>query len=156
MTGKNRNKMDGIMTLNFLEKPNKDWFEKIPKSKEFSRHWITTIDIEVVLSDGFKLKIPKGNIFDGASIPKILWWLFKPIDKGVFGDFIHDELWSDKEGQLKHFEYDIFEARKFADNERLIWREYLAPDKKIKNYITHKVIRLIGGFFYSKQIKIPE
>ena len=143
------------MKLHYLEKPTQIWFEKIPKSKEFPRHWITTLDIEVALSDSYVLKVAKGAIFDGASIPKILWWLFKPVDEGVLGDWIHDELWKDKEGQLEHFKYQIFEARKFADEERLKWRTALAPKKKIKNWITHKIIRLVGGVFYSNQLNIP-
>ena len=121
------------MKLHYLEKPTQIWFEKIPKSTAFPRHWITTVDIEVALSDGYVLKVAKGAIFDGASIPKVLWWLFKPVDKAVLGDWIHDELWKDKQGQLEYFNYQIFEARKFADEERLKWRTALAPKKKIKN-----------------------
>lgn len=144
------------MKLHFLQKPNIIWFEKIPKSKKYPRHWITTVDIEVQLSDGFVFSRPKGTVFDGASIPKWLWWIFKPIDEGVIGDWIHDMLWEDKQGQFEYFKYNIYKARKFADNERLIWRQSLAPKKKIKNIITHKVIRWIGGFFYSRQLIIPE
>ena len=81
--------------------------------------------------------------------------MFKPIDKAAIGDLIHDELWKQKQGQLEHFEFNIHKAREFADLERLKWRNSLAPNKKIKNYITHYVIRLIGGFFYSKQLEIP-
>ena len=144
------------MKLSYLERPKKVWFEKIPKSKQFPRHWRTVVDMEVTLSDGYVLKVAKGATFDGASIPKILWWLFKPIDEAVLGDWIHDELWKDKQGQFEHFNYQIYEARLFADEERLKWRTALAPKKKIKNKITHWVIRLIGGFFYSNQIKIPK
>ena len=34
-------------------------------------------------------------------------------------------------------------------------RNKLAPNKKLKNYVTHYTIRLLGGFFYSRQIEIP-
>ena len=74
---------------------------------------------------------------------------------GVLGDWIHDELWKDKQRQFEHFDYKIFKARKFADEERLRWRNALAPNKKFKNWITHRVIRLIGGVFYSNQLNIP-
>ena len=141
--------------INYLQKPNFDWNKRLPKSENYPRHWITCVNIEVELSDGYILNIPKGTIWDGASIPSWLWWLFKPIDEGSFGDLIHDILWKDKEGQLKHFKYNIFDARKFADDERYRWRSSLAPKKKIKNVITHFFIRLIGGFFYSRQLKIP-
>lgn len=143
------------MKLNYLQKPTQDWNERIPKSKEFPRNWRTTVDIEVELSDGYILKIPKGTVWDGASIPTWLWWLLKPIDKGALGDLIHDVLWENKQKQFEYFNYNIFKARKFADDERLKWRTALAPDKKLKNIVTHKVIRWIGGFFYSRQLSIP-
>jgi hypothetical protein len=143
------------MKIQYLQKPTQKWTERIPKSKEYPRHWITIVDIEVELSDDYILKIPEGTIWDGASIPKWLWWLLKPIDEGAIGDLIHDELWKDKKAQLAYFGYNIYLARKFADDERKKWRKALAPDKKIKNWITHRVIRLIGGFFYSRQLQIP-
>jgi hypothetical protein len=143
------------MKLKYLQKPTEEWNKRIPKSKEFPRHWITIVDIEVELSDKYVLKIPKGTIWDGASIPTWLWWLFKPIDEGALGDLIHDVLWTRKLQQLVHFGLSIFKARKFADDERLKWRTFLVPMKKIKNCVTHKVIRWIGGFFYSRQLEIP-
>ena len=143
------------MKLKYLEKPQKEFIEKIPESIEYPRHWFFTEDIEVELSDGRTLFIKEGSITDGASIPRWLWWLFKPIDEAFIGDAIHDELWVNKKVELEHFDWNINDARKFADDERLRWRKALAPKKKIKNYLTHWVIRLIGGLYYSKQLKIP-
>lgn len=143
------------MEVKYLEKPKQEWFIKLPKSEKHPRHWITTIDLEIELSDGYILKRPAGTIWDGASIPKFLWWIFKPIDNAAIGDFIHDMLWEDKQSQFEHFKYNVFESRKFADEERLKWREALEPKKSIKNQVTHFVIRTIGGFFYSKQLQIP-
>lgn len=142
------------MHLDYLQKPNFVWNERIPKSKEFPRNWRTTRTMLIRLSDRRQLIIPKGTIWDGASIPTWLWWLFKPIDEGALGDLIHDQLWKEKEKELKHFEYNIFKARKFADDERVNWRIAHAPRKKVKTKITNFVIRKIGGFFYSRQIKI--
>ena len=62
----------------------------------------------------------------------------------------------DKVGQIQHFDNSFYRARKFADEERYRWRKSIAPEKKIKNFITHYVIRIVGGVFYSKQINIPE
>lgn len=142
------------MKVKYLETPKQEWFIPLPKSKKFPRHWITLVDLEIELSDGYILKRPSGTIWDGASIPKIIWWLFKPIDNAAIGDFIHDELWIDKQAQFEFFEYNIYQARKFADEERLKWREALEPKKSLKNKITHFVIRVIGGFFYSQQLAI--
>lgn len=144
--------------VNYLQRINKnvEWYCEIPKSKEFPRHFITLIDLEIILSDNYCLKIPKGFVWDGASVPSWLHWLLPPIDSGMFGDLIHDKLWVDKEKQFKHFEYNIYKARKFADDERLKWRKKLAPERWFFNFISHNIIRLIGGFYYSKQLKIPK
>lgn len=143
------------MKLSYLEKPNKNWFKKLPKTKSHPRHWMTIVDLEIELSDGYVLKVEKGAIWDGASIPKWLWWLFKPIDEGSLGDFIHDKLWEFKSEELKRFNFFIYATRLFADDERLRWRTAHAPSKKIKNKVTNFVIRMIGGFYYSRQMKIP-
>lgn len=157
------------MKLGYLEFPNEEWYKKIEPTKEYPRDWITIVDIEVTLSNGYILKRDKGVIWDGASIPKSLWWLLKPMDEASLGDWIHDELWGDKEEQLKLFNYSSYEARKFADDERLRWRiaqtkinevkvlgvKLFSFKNNVKNYLTHYVIRGIGGLFYSKQIKIP-
>lgn len=142
------------MRVSLYTSPTGEWFKKIPVSKDYPRHWITTVDLEIELSDGYILLINLGTIWDGASIPKWLWWLFKPIDEASIGDFIHDCLWVDKKAQLERFEYNIFKARQFADKERLEWRKRLAPKKAIKNYITHFVIRKIGGIYYSRQLRL--
>jgi len=144
------------MRLDYLQKPNEQWNERIPKSKEFPRHWKVTKSMFIRLSDKRMLIIPAGTIWDGASVPKWLWWLFKPIDEGALGDLIHDQLWVNKETELKHFDFQIYEARKFADDERVNWRNSHAPNKKMKTKITNFVIRNIGGFFYSRQINIPK
>lgn len=143
------------MKLEYLQRPFSTWTVRIPKSKEHPRSWVTVIDLEITLSDGYVLKKPAGTIWDGASVPVWLWWLLRPIDEGAIGDFIHDMLWFDKEDQLKYFKYNIFDARKFADNERYLWRSSLAKGKRIKNIVTHKFIRWFGGFFYSRQLQIP-
>lgn len=143
------------MKINFLQKPTIEWNKRIEVSKEYPRSWVVLMDLDIKLSNGTIINVPKDYVWDGASIPRWLWWLFKPIDEGAIGDLIHDYLWDTKQHQLETFEYDIHKARKFADDERLLWREFLAPKKKIKNYITHFVVRLAGGLFYSRQIKIP-
>lgn len=145
------------MKINYLEKiKGVRWFEQLPKSKAYPRHSRTLEDLEITLSDGYVLKIPKGTIWDGASVPSWLHWLFPPIDEGALGDLIHDMLWIDKQRQFKHFKYNIYKARKFADEERRKWRKAHAPKKWFFNWISHRVIRLIGGFYYSQQLKIPK
>jgi len=143
-----------MITLNYLQAPSVEWNIKLPKSKLYPRHWKTLDDMNITLSDGRKILIKKDSIWDGASIPRWLWWLFKPIDKAAIGDRIHDYLWKNQVNEIIHFG-SIFEARKFADEERERWRCAIAPEKKYKNKITAFIIRKIGGLFYSRQIKIP-
>lgn len=153
-----------IIKLDYLQNPiNSLWLDKLPKSKKYPRHWITIVDLQVTLSNQQELFIPSGTIWDGASIPRWLWWLFKPIDDFAIGDLIHDELWTKKLKQITYFhnkygedKFSLFDVRLFADNERLRWRSYDAPKNiQIKNKITHLFLRLFGGFYYSRQFKIP-
>jgi hypothetical protein len=64
------------MKIAYLEKPKDGWCERKPKSKQYPRHWIVLEDIEITLSDNSNITIPKGFIWDGASIPKWIWFLF--------------------------------------------------------------------------------
>lgn len=147
------------MVVELYTTPDVTWFKKIPVSREYPRHWITVIDLEIHLSNGYVIKTPKGTIWDGASIPKIVWWMFKPIDEASIADFLHDFLWVNKEEQLKLFDFNIYKTRLFADNERNNWRKRLTKNwyrKNIKNPTTHFIIRKLGGVFYSKQINIPK
>jgi hypothetical protein len=44
---------------------------------------------------GIRVTLPKGFITDGASIPKIFWWLGKPFSGDtLYPSFIHDYLYN--------------------------------------------------------------
>lgn len=130
------------------------WNKKIKKSKKYPRHWMVVADLQVELADGRWLLIPYGFVWDGASIPKWLWWLFKPVDEGKLGDVVHDKLWKEWISESALFK-GTFEARRFSEDERLRIRTLNAPKKRVKNHLTHYFLRLFGGLFYSRQIKIP-
>ncbi len=141
------------MKIAYLKNPKQIPLAFVPIAKG-GRTFVITMSIEVTLSDGSILIIPKGMQTDLSSIPSWLWSILKPMDKALIGDIIHDALWVQQASETKKFG-GAYQARKFADNERLKWRKALAPKKKIKNYITHYTIRLIGGLFYSRQLEIP-
>ncbi len=124
-------------------------------SIEGGRTFIVAETINVVLSNGQRIVIEKGFKTDLASIPQCLWSLLTPIDEGFIGDLIHDYLWVNKQEQLKYFNYNIYNTRKFADDERNRWRTKLSPKRKLKNWVTHTFLRLLGGLWYSRQLKIP-
>jgi hypothetical protein len=141
------------MKVKLFEEPKDGWCAKITVSKEYPRHWITLEILEVSLSDGSVINIPKGFIWDGASIPKWLWWLFPKIQLSSIVFCIHDFLYSDKKTQLFKHEFHIFEARKFADDELRKWGKVHFYNFTIE--IFYFVIRKSGGLFYSKQFKLP-
>jgi hypothetical protein len=143
------------MILRYLEQPTEIPLVFLCKH-ESERRFKVDQDIFVTLSDGYVLKIEKGFETDLISIPKKFWSILYPIDSAFIGDLIHDILWVDKKNELERHNFSIFEARKFADDERLKWRKGIAPKKKLKNWITHRVIRWIGGFYYSRQLNIPD
>jgi len=139
--------------INLFEEPKEFWCAKITVSKKYPRHWITLVDLEVTLSDESIIKIPKGFIWDGASIPKWLWWLFPKVKLNSIVFCIHDFLYIDKKNQLEKFKFHIFEARKFADDELRKWG--FVHFSKLTISIFYFVIRKSGGLFYSKQFKLP-
>lgn len=143
-----------MIVVGYLEQPPRIPMEFICDHAS-GRRFALCEEMIVTLSDGSLLRIEKGFETDLSSVPGWAWSIFKPIDAGFIGDLIHDKLWTDKENQLSRFGWEIYPARKFADDERHRWRTALCPEKKIKNAITHRIIRWVGGFFYSRQLAIP-
>lgn len=118
------------------------------------RLFVVEKDILVTLSDGRELLIEKGFETDLSSIPRFLWSIYKPFDVGLLADIIHDKLWVQKLDEIKRYG-NSYKARKFADEERKRWRNAIAPNHRTKNKITHGVIRLVGGYYYSGMAEIP-
>lgn len=112
-------------------------------------------DFDVTLPDKRIITIPKGFTTDLISVPSWLWSIFKPIDKALIADIIHDYLWVNRTSEIAYFEGNIYKARKYSDDVRLHIRKQLAPSKWFKNYTTHYFLRIFGGFYYSRQFKIP-
>ena len=137
----------------YFAQPQKICLAYLP-SESGERAFEVSEDIAVLLTDNRVIIIEKGFRTDLASVPQWLWSIIKPIDKAFMADLIHDKLWVSQFKEIEHFG-GTYQARLFADTERLKWRNALAPNKKVKNYFTHYVIRLLGGFYYSRQIKIP-
>lgn len=119
------------------------------------KRWFLAEDMEIILSDGRTILIHKGFETDLSSIPSIFWGIFKPFDKGLLGDLIHDYLYEDKMAETLYFD-SAYKAQKFADEERLRWRKKLAKEFKIKNWVTHKVLRIFGRGVYSGRRKLPK
>lgn len=92
----------------------------------------------------FGVKIPKGFVFDGASVPRALWWFMPPMgteaDRAVV---VHDWLYATH--QVGTQECD----RKFADK---IFYELMIMDgvPKWKAKTIYNAVRLFGGSNWDK------
>jgi len=54
------------------------------------RLWRVVEDWEFVLPDKVKIMIPQGFEFDGASMPRAIWWLLSPTGLLLIPGIIHD------------------------------------------------------------------
>lgn len=144
-----------MIVVKYLEQPKTIPLEFICDHKS-GRRFAVCESMKIHLSDESILIIQKGFETDLSSVPGWAWSLFRPIDAGFIGDLIHDKLWADKKDELERYDWEIYRARKFADDERHRWRSSLVPEKRLKNWITHRFLRWIGGFYYSRQLNIPD
>jgi len=55
-----------------------------PPRMELMEDWIVT------LPGGLRIIVPRGFITDGASIPRLLWWLISPFGPLLEGAILHD------------------------------------------------------------------
>ena len=55
-----------------------------------TRQWRVLEDWFYVLPNGVRIIVPKGFLFDGASVPRFLWWLLSPVDLLLIPGLVHD------------------------------------------------------------------
>ena len=146
------------MRLDYLEQPKSIPLAFIPNSKG-ERGWIVSKDINVILSDGYKLHIPRGFKTDLRSVPKALWGIIRPYNNALMAYIIHDRLYADKIGQMVHFSKDglasPYKAKKFADEEMFKWATALAPHRKLENYLSYLAVRWFGNPVYWGRKSVP-
>jgi len=111
-------------------------------------------ELEITLSDGYVLIIPEGFTTDLISVPKWIWSFIRPFDKALLAAILHDALWVFQLEEIKRHG-GVHQAREFADKEFKKWRYAIAPELKVKNFVSYHFIRLFGSLFYSHQIQIP-
>lgn len=125
------------------------------------RGFEVTQDIEVELSDGYKLLIPKGFKTDLRSTPSILWGFVKPYNDSLLAYLIHDRLYADKLGQMAFFmtpegKISPYKARLFADAEMLRWAIHLAPHRVFEAFISYAMVRAFGKRVYDGRASVPK
>jgi hypothetical protein len=70
------------------------------------------VELDVMLSNGDKIFIPKGFTWDLSSVPRLFWWVFAPDGDFELAYLIHDYLWKEQKENY---------TRKFTDDEMLKW-----------------------------------
>lgn len=105
--------------------------------------------------DGKKreIYIPKGFIFDGASIPRWLWWLLQPMGILLIPGLIHDYAYRHR--CLKDTKGGI----KFSDDRRYwdkVFREVSIDVNRCKfiSYAAWLALWIFGGFAWRKNRKL--
>ncbi|MEQ3501143.1 DUF1353 domain-containing protein [Tenacibaculum sp. SSH1-16] len=132
------------MKINYLQQPKYIPLAYITSS---SRDFITTTAINVELSDGREIIIPKGYKTDLSSKPKWLWSFLPPFDERLISSLIHDFLWTNKLEEIKHHG-NIYKAFVFSNNEFNKWNKSLAPNSKLKNWLEYQFLKNFSTPFY--------
>ena len=118
----------------------------IKKSRVYGKNNINNYkllqDVNVRISDGRIIKIPKGYVWDLASVPRLLWSLVPPDSDAELAFLIHDYLYENN----KILGYN----QEFCDNEMRIWAKELNETqnkyslRNIDNLIRYYTVRLFG------------
>ena len=118
------------------------------------------VTLEIQLSNGMNIEIPKGFQWDLSTAPRFAWSLLPPDGDFELAYLIHDFLWINKEEMATHFEYyDMNFNQKFTDDEMLKWAKVTNGTKKISirnidNYIRYYSVRLFGWLVWDGHINI--
>lgn len=131
-------------------------FEKsdnpIKRSRVYGRNninnYILLEPVSVVLSNKKEITIPKGYVWDLASVPRLLWSLVPPDSDAELAFLIHDYLYENH----KILNYD----QKFCDNELKMWSKILNGTenkislRNIDNSIRYYAVRLFGKKVFNR------
>jgi len=118
------------------------------------------VTLEIQLSNGINITIPKGFTWDLSSVPRLFWWVFAPDGDFELAYLIHDFLWINKEEMATHFEYyDMNFNQKFTDDEMLKWAKVTNGTENISlrnidNYTRYYAVRTFGWLVWNGIINI--
>ena len=118
------------------------------------------VTLEIQLSNGMNIEIPKGFQWDLSTVPRFAWGFLAPDGDFELAYLIHDYLWVNKEEMAIHFEYyDMDFNQKFTDDEMLKWAKVTNGTKKISirnidNYTRYYSVRLLGWLVWDGYINI--
>jgi hypothetical protein len=118
------------------------------------------VTLEIQLSNGMNITIPKGFEWDLSTVPRFAWPILAPDGDFELAYLIHDFLWINKEEMYELFEYyDVVFNQKFTDNEMLKWAKVTNGTNKISirnidNYTRYYGVRLFGWLVWNEYIKL--
>jgi hypothetical protein len=118
------------------------------------------VTLEIQLSNGINIPIPKGFEWDLSTVPRFAWSILAPDGDFELAYLIHDYLWINKEEMIIHFEYYGMDFnQKFTDDEMLKWAKVTNGTKNISlrnidNYIRYYSVRLLGWLVWDGYINI--
>ncbi len=90
----------------------------------------------------------------------MLWGFIQPFNDALLAYLIHDRLYADKIGQMKHFsskdgKVKIYKAKEFADKEMLKWAVALAPHRLLESKLSYLAVRWFGKSVYWGREEVP-
>jgi len=118
------------------------------------------VTLEIQLSNGMNITIPKGFEWDLSTVPRFAWGTLAPDGDFELAYLIHDYLWVNKEEMAIHFEYyDMNFNQKFTDDEMLKWAKVTNGTENISfrnidNYIRYYGVRTFGWLVWNGYINI--
>ena len=139
-----------MITLENIKERLESGFNPIAKIRQYGNNNVNqyklVYGLNIQLSSGQYIWIPKGYIWDLASVPRIFQSIVPTDNDAEIAYLIHDFL----------YEYKIG-TREFADKEMLRWAKVTNGTNKISirnidNYIRYYAVRLCGGKIYNKTI----
>jgi hypothetical protein len=110
------------------------------------KYWKLKEPLYVVLSNNELIIIPKDFVTDLSSVPKLLWHLFPPFGDFLLAALIHDYLYVE-DYNVENLGWK--EARKFADQEMLIWSNAINKNK-LDNHLRYYAVRMFGKTLYER------
>ena len=113
--------------------------ELLPKSTRGRFKTLEHLDHQLI--DGTQLFVPKGTVSNGASVPRLLWWIYPPYGTYTYPAVIHDFL----------YENNLY-TRKFADRQFLIDMGRCNTNKFTK-WLFYYIVRIFGGLNWKKYNK---
>lgn len=145
-------KMPKLEPVPYVPDPN-GGFKNYINWLKYTKKWIFVEDWYFVLPSGVTIIIPKGFIFDGASIPKIFRGFLSPVGVLFIAAIVHD--WGycydffvavrhDEGGNEEWYEYKKNAGRKYWD---ILFKEIGNKTNKLTaiNFAAWSAVR-VGGF----------